>query len=136
MKVEVERITEQGTIYTEDIEVSSWQMDSADVKFIDKISLWCEFKKIRDEILVLARVRANRQVQCSRCLEDAKQDVKQEFSFSYDKKKLGRFLEVDDNIREEMLLEWPMKPLCRDDCKGICPGCGKNLNIEKCICKK
>ena len=45
-------------------------------------------------------------------------------------------LDLDELIKEEIELFLPAKILCRDDCKGICPTCGKNLNYEKCTCKK
>ena len=44
----------------------------------------------------------------------------------------GDFIEVSDIIREQILLGLPMKPMCREDCKGLCPYCGKNRNLEAC----
>ena len=38
-------------------------------------------------------------------------------------------------MREQMYLALPMKPLCRDDCRGLCPTCGANLNLGTCGCK-
>lgn len=40
-----------------------------------------------------------------------------------------------DFVRTEVILSIPSKHLCREDCKGICPKCGKNLNEGKCDCK-
>lgn len=42
---------------------------------------------------------------------------------------------VDELIREDVLLSLPAKILCREDCKGICPMCGCNLNEKQCDCK-
>jgi len=136
MKVEVDSIDEAGLVKKEDIEASSWDMDGPDTKFVKEINICCEFRKIRDEIMVKAVVSTSREVICGRCLEAAVKQITQEFHLSYDKKKLGQFLEVDEEIRQEIILNWPMKPLCKDDCKGICPGCGKNLNIEECSCQR
>lgn len=47
---------------------------------------------------------------------------------------LGSDLDVDDLVRGEILMNWPMKTLCREDCKGICGKCGKNLNLGACDC--
>lgn len=44
-------------------------------------------------------------------------------------------LELADVVREQVLMELPMRSLCREDCKGICPGCGKNRNVEECGCR-
>ena len=46
----------------------------------------------------------------------------------------GYHLNVDELINSEILLNWPMKILCREDCKGICKVCGKNLNDGACGC--
>ena len=48
----------------------------------------------------------------------------------------GRVLDLDELIHEEVVLSLPSKILCKEDCKGLCPQCGANLNYEKCDCKK
>lgn len=48
----------------------------------------------------------------------------------------NRQIDLYELIREELILFLPSKILCKPDCKGLCPKCGKNLNIEKCDCKK
>jgi len=45
-------------------------------------------------------------------------------------------LELDGLMREVFLLEMDTKNLCSEDCKGLCPGCGADLNVEPCRCKK
>ena len=45
-------------------------------------------------------------------------------------------LDLDIPVMEEIFLEMPTKVLCMLDCKGVCPGCGKNLNEDQCDCKK
>lgn len=47
----------------------------------------------------------------------------------------GTVLDVGQELREEYVLEMDTKNLCREDCKGICPGCGADLNTEPCKCK-
>ena len=44
-------------------------------------------------------------------------------------------IELDDIVREQLYLALPMKFLCREDCAGLCPSCGANLNRQKCACK-
>ena len=46
----------------------------------------------------------------------------------------GEDIDVDELILNEILVNFPAKILCQDDCKGICPVCGKNRNIEPCSC--
>ena len=45
-------------------------------------------------------------------------------------------LDLDSLVREDMILALPAKILCRDDCKGLCQYCGKNLNLGSWSCKK
>lgn len=48
----------------------------------------------------------------------------------------GSSLDVDRLIYDEILVNWPMKVLCREDCKGICKKCGVNLNRKTCLCDR
>ena len=45
-------------------------------------------------------------------------------------------LELDELMREVFLLEMDTKNLCSPDCRGLCPGCGVDLNVEPCRCKR
>lgn len=60
-------------------------------------------------------------------LELTEQDL-ETFTFSGDR------LDLDEAIRQNMLLSVPAYPLCKEDCKGLCPECGTNLNICGCGC--
>lgn len=48
----------------------------------------------------------------------------------------NRTLDLDALVNEEVSLSLPSKILCSDDCRGLCPQCGTNLNVSKCDCKK
>ena len=48
----------------------------------------------------------------------------------------GYELDVDALIADEIVLQWPMKVLCKEDCKGLCTVCGKNLNTGECGCDR
>lgn len=47
-----------------------------------------------------------------------------------------REIDLDPFIEEQLILSVPMKTVCRDDCRGICPGCGADLNHESCTCSE
>jgi len=134
MKVKVARIKEDVLKLSEDIPAKEWEMDSQDIKFVDDIHLDCGFQKVGGEIIVEVNVTTHRQITCSRCLEQARQTVKQDFKRIYSIEKLKDYLDIDSDVREEILLNFPMKALCSEDCKGVCPGCGVNLNKDKCKC--
>ena len=46
----------------------------------------------------------------------------------------GMDLDVDRLVYLEVLMSWPLKVLCKEDCKGLCSQCGKNLNFGPCDC--
>src|ERR1700728_5448334 len=46
----------------------------------------------------------------------------------------GQGLLLEDTLREQVLLALPLRTICREDCKGLCPHCGKNLNEGQCSC--
>lgn len=45
------------------------------------------------------------------------------------------FLDMDEQLLEELEMAFPIRFLCKEDCRGLCQRCGKNLNLEKCNCK-
>ena len=47
----------------------------------------------------------------------------------------GEVIEIDQLVAEQIFLTLPVKVLCSEECKGLCPGCGANLNDEACRCK-
>jgi uncharacterized protein len=44
-------------------------------------------------------------------------------------------VDLNELLREQFYLALPMKPLCRDDCRGLCPECGANRNTDACACE-
>jgi len=92
-------------------------------------------------------------LECGRCLEHYNMDLKGTSNIFLSKKKLKagelsssdldvKYLEDEEHfnlnelVREEIIVRTPMKPLCSEDCKGICPICGANKNENPCDCEK
>jgi len=135
MKVVVKKIGGKALELREYITASQWDMDSEDIHFLDNIFIKCRFVRKKGEINVDVSLRFVRDIRCSRCLEWNKVESHDNFLLIYKDSEIKQgVLEVDADIREKILLDWPLKPLCKPDCRGICPGCGRNLNREKCIC--
>ncbi len=89
-------------------------------------------------------------IPCDRCLEDVQQEFELNFIKHVDlgvsdadlREELdesnfinGYHLDVDKMLYNEILIGWPTKVLCREDCKGICNVCGQNLNMGTCGCE-
>ncbi len=94
-----------------------------------------------------ARVSFQFSIPCDRCAEQIHRRYEYDFSHilveslqneeddRYIEVKNGR-LDLDRLLREDILLELPTRFLCRPDCRGICPVCGKNRNYGPCDCEK
>ncbi len=136
MKVKVDNITEEGLDCSQNIPAPCWDLNGDYVKCVASLHIDCNFKRINGQIIAAGLTQVVQEIKCSRCLEIVKKRREFNFNLVYNRTNLGQFLDIDSRLREEILLNWPMKPLCRPDCKGICPNCGKNLNIDKCICSK
>ncbi len=102
--------------------------------------------RLDESLLVVGSVEADVIAICDRCLDSfpikVNFDVEREFLFDRKAKdcnnlKVDKYLNIDlsEPIREELILALPMKKVCSEECKGICSGCGENLNYEKCRCK-
>lgn len=82
-------------------------------------------------LLVMGRAEARATAPCARCLADAVYDVEgDEFDYLPE----DRVIDMVPLIVSALLLELPLVPLCDDDCKGLCPRCGANLNEGPCAC--
>ena len=84
---------------------------------------------------------------CDRCAAETRRDMlvplEHVLVTHLDEEDTGEFIVVEGIrldltalVREDLLLALPAKFLCREDCKGLCPICGKNLNDGSCSCKK
>ena len=79
--------------------------------------------------------------ECSRCLEKACCDVSEDFEAEYSLTPGAEFpiraglIDLTVPVEDAIVTSCPLVILCSEDCKGICFGCGANLNIENCKCK-
>jgi uncharacterized protein len=71
--------------------------------------------------------------QCGRCLQEFTRPLEAEVCHFYDKSDDAE-LDMSGDIREDILLEVPMNPVCEDDCAGLCLECGAELNHDSCKC--
>jgi len=113
----------------------------------------------KDMVNVSGRFHATLHNACSRCAEDFDHDVQKNFistfflnetgikggalpeefdendtSFDVDFLKTSE-IDLSEVVHEQMVLEVPFQPLCSEECKGLCPLCGENLNFGACQCK-
>lgn len=107
-----------------------------------------------DDIRVRATYRGDFEVLCARCVEPVQVPLAGEFDLLFrpenadaeageraiteDETEIGYYgqngLELEDVVREQVLLTLPGRTLCKPDCKGLCAHCGQNLNTGTCGC--
>ncbi len=111
-------------------------------------------RKVVQDIRLKGKLETSLEVACARCLEPVVQEVAREFDLLYrplgtnaGQEELsvtdaeaeigyyqGEGLLLEDVLREQVLLALPLKTICREECKGLCPHCGRNLNEGQCSC--
>jgi len=134
MRLALEKLKDGPLELREDIPATSWDLDRQDITFVDCIRVCATFTKTISGVEVDTAVTTHKDIVCARCLNQIRQVVTQEFRKNYAFADLDEYLDIDNDIREEVLLNFPVRVLCRPDCKGLCPDCGVNLNTEKCRC--
>jgi uncharacterized protein len=128
--------------------------EEAGLRFVKDVSVTGEVQRHSAEIDVKGHIAAPVEIDCSRCLNPVAQDLAIDFRVSYvtpenfavDKERevLADDLDTDvldsdrldmnEVVREQILLNLPEQVFCRPDCKGICPGCGVDRNLTDCEC--
>ncbi len=133
MKIHIRKIRSEGIEYNEDFSQEWIDLTRKDsIRFIQPIKVKAMVIRAGDEIFV--KVTANSQYEsfCYRCLNDLKRDWNAHFTLIFDIERKKEFIEIEDDIRQELILNLPTRILCRNDCKGLCIDCGVNLNEKEC----
>jgi len=132
MKIDPTRIPPEGLEVSELCEPKSLGLETQEVKYISSLSLRCRFTKSNNDVFCPGSYEAKVKLVCNRCGGQFCCNLHGDFKFDYPGMGNETTLDVTDDIRQEVLLGYPLKALCRPDCKGLCPVCGQNLNERDC----
>lgn len=130
-----------------------WEVDLPNTTLEEDVTVdWLrgelEFTRTSQGIWVNGSLAGAAQAECARCLTAFSQPLEitlEELFYFPPSNALTRsdYVVTDDTImdlvipvREQVVLSTPIRPLCRQDCKGLCADCGANLNEEQCQCEK
>lgn len=126
------------------IQVENIQFGNLTVPVKDGISLKLNLEKIaNNEILLTGFINATLIINCDRCNEPTEYHLEADFSKEVridmvveDEEAFinGYNLDLEKLALNEIYVNYPMKALCNEDCKGICNTCGTNLNTGDCNC--
>ena len=113
-------------------------------------------KNTVEDIRVVGDFSTEIEARCARCVEPVPTRIGGDFDLLYrplgvdagrDERSIseaeteigyysGEGIDLEDVLREQILLALPAKIVCRESCRGLCPRCGKNLNVESCACEE
>ncbi len=134
-----------------------WREEDPGLEFTQgNISGVVDLSKHGQDILIRGALNGHLDLSCSRCLEPFAAQVGAEFELLLvpapqgqvaDEAELsapeldldvysGETVDLEALVREEIILLVPLKPLCLEDCRGLCPTCGANLIRETCACQR
>ena len=133
---------------TVSIEMTEFQFALGSMPIIEKGPVHIVVKHVKQrELTIDGECRLVLEIPCDRCLESVPVEFELTFTKNIDlddeqideldeKNYIdGYHLDVDKLLYNEILIGWPMKILCSEDCKGICNTCGQNLNKGTCNCE-
>jgi uncharacterized protein len=124
------------------------------VSVVEPVSVTGNVRIAGAEVFVNGHIETRAQVECDRCLQQVETPVKADFELQYiggneyasseaaelteDDMSVsvfdGKAIDVDEIVKEQILLAVPTRMLCRPDCKGLCPDCGVDQNTTRCAC--
>lgn len=150
MKVIISEIPEEG------LELELTEKISSDeyITIVSPVEASLRIDKRGSEVIITGTAKGTVELQCGRCLKifgmdiDSRIDVvyhpaseinkEEHYKLKGDELDTGFYtndiLDTDNLLKEQLVLNVPMKPLCSEGCKGLCPKCGIDLNITQCNC--
>ncbi len=159
LKIKVEEIKKKPVIVSAEEPVSDYPAltnvsDSGECEFTSPVKIDLTAIREYDHIRVDGHVKTTVRLQCSRCLENFETEIASFFTLFYNKKTgvrlddeielreedlttvsyVGEYIDFTTEIEDQLIMEVPLKPLCREDCRGLCGNCGANLNAADCGC--
>lgn len=149
MKIVISEIPDEGI----DLKIDE-KFETDAVKLTSPVRGNLGIKKVGHEIVVQGDISAGAELECSRCLKNYTDEMNISINVMYhpveELKTEGKHEIKEDELdmgfysgdefdplellKEQIVLNIPMKPLCSDTCKGICPKCGVDLNTVECGC--
>jgi uncharacterized protein len=120
---------------------------------LQKVDVTFNITKASGRVFIKGSLSATLSIECSRCLEVVVLPVCSDFAYTMVPKTPetreeveleaeeleigcyeGDFIDLAPIVYEQIILQIPIKPLCSENCKGLCPQCGTNLNVASCNC--
>ena len=125
-------------------ELEPFEFEGEEIRAIEKVSVEGVAISENDVIVINASIKTKLKLNCSRCLDTfiypIDIDIEERFTNNkeLDSEEImfvdGDTLDITEIIENSIISTLPIKRLCKEDCKGLCPECGVNKNVENCSC--
>lgn len=119
----------------QDYKPKDLDIEFVDFVYSDDLHMEGTVEKGLDTLTFRGHLHSNVKNICGRCLKHVDKKLDCPFTLYYEIK--GKeIIDTIDDLREAVLLEHPISYICAENCKGLCPECGANLNEAQCQCKR
>jgi uncharacterized protein len=155
MRIELDKLGKNGSAFAHAYQPEELAIDEEGVRLVRPPALKARIDRDGDQVRLKGSITAEAEVECDRCLKPIRIPVDAEFDVGYvpvtdysadetpelHEEDLNvsvfdeEMIDIDDLAREQVLLAMPLRSLCREDCKGLCPVCGINKNVQACQCE-
>ena len=134
MKIIINQVPAEGLYLEEEINPEELDLETALIRFRYPLKLKARVTRITNALTINLNINGIIFADCSRCLSEFEWVFNKDIQLSYCLDSSDVFIDLKPNIREEIILDYPIKPLCDLNCKGLCLKCGKNKNQGGCNC--
>lgn len=143
MKIFIKKISEMGTEFKDEMKIESFVNNGDELKMMKPISFEGVLKKGDDFVEVNGKINLEYTTSCHLCGTEFDRKEKIDIVEVYRREPTedeyllsGDEIELDEMILDNLRLKLPVRFLCKEDCRGVCTRCGKNLNFEECKCEE
>ena len=134
MKIIINQVPAEGLYLEEEIQAAELDLETALIRFRAPLNLSARITRITNALSIDLNIQGIIFADCSRCLNEFEWVFNKDIQLSYCLDSSDVFIDLKPKIREEIILDYPIKPLCSLSCKGLCLKCGKNNNEGGCNC--
>ena len=134
MRIIVKQVPEEGLYLKEEIKPAELDLETDLIKLRSPVKLSGRITRITNALTIDLNINAVIFADCSRCLNEFEWVFDKDVVLNFPVESSDVFIDLTPDIREEIILDYPIKPLCNLNCKGLCVKCGKNKNEGGCNC--
>src|SRR5215216_1693458 len=157
MRIEVENLTATARPFAHTYRPEEVELEEEGARLVSEAKVEGSATRKGEQVRLRGTIRTEAELLCDRCLAPERAPLAVEFDTSFIPQEVeavkaenvelqaedlilsayeGDAVDLDELVREQILLGLPSRHLCREDCKGLCQRCGADLNAGQCSCEQ